>query len=44
MILATDGTAVEVTVGPDGGFVVDPGVFTAPAWADQARRLLSEHG
>lgn len=43
VILASDGTAVEVTLSPEGGFVVDPGVFTPPPWADQARRLLAEH-
>ena len=44
VILATDGTAVEVTVGPDGGFVIGPGGFTPPPWADQVGRLLAEHG
>ena len=44
VILASDGTAVEVTVSPEGGFVVDPGVCTPPPWADQVRRLLAEHG
>ena len=44
VILASDGTAVEVTVSPEGGFVIDPGVCTPPPWADQVRRLLAEHG
>ena len=44
VILATDGTSVEVTVSPDGGVIIDPGVFTPPPWADQVRRLLGEHG
>lgn len=44
VILASDGTAVEVTVSPDGGFVVDPRVCAPPPWADQVRRLLAEHG
>lgn len=43
VILASDGTAVEVRADPAGGFLLDPG-SPPPPWADQARRLLAEHG
>lgn len=44
VILGSDGTAAEVRAGPGGGFLVDPGPEPHPAWADQVRRLLAEHG
>lgn len=44
VILAADGTGIEVRTDPSGAFVIDSGPFPIPPWAEQARRLLAEHG
>ena len=44
VVIASDGTAIEVRADAAGGFVIDTGPFPPAPWAEQARRLLADHG